>query len=252
MNESISRRDFVGMTAIAIIAGCGMMAYPDMAYAGSAYGSQVSLSAGGKTYYGKCMVAASTTATGYAITSASSVVANGWIGAYVCLADSNGRCRASKTAYSGSSTQYFNVQTSSVNAASGSSYHAYGTLYGWNGSGYSSKPIPQTPNASRAAAAFAVDSYPVNADGLTYGSILSAEYVGEEPDLVSAVSENGVEGFVRIDNLKDPIPRTPEEAVALYSEESSRTIPLVDLDGNQLDVIVLHYGGGTCEPLEVA
>lgn len=248
--ERITRREFVGaMVSAAVLSGCGSMLGPSEAMANTAYGSQISFAAGGKTYYGKAMVGNGdgSRATGYAIASASSAVGVGQIGALARLYDFNGRFKTSREAYNSASGTNLTVSTDAISTTSGTYYYANGILYGWNRSGYTAADIPRTPNVGRFLMPFVVDNYPVTSRGLAYGSLLSAEFVGEEPDLVSAVSESGVEGFVRLSDLNGPSPRTPEEAVALYGEESSKTIPLVDLDGNQLDVVILHYGGAACE-----
>ena len=255
MSRYITRREFVGAAAsVVALAGCGIMLEPAKASATTAYGSQVSMHHNGKTYYGKCMVGNGngSSVTGYAITNTSSVVGTGHIGALVRVYSTSGRLMGSREAYNGSSTQYFNVQTDSFTTSAGAFYYADGSLFAWDGSGYVTKNIPRTPNVGRSREPFAVSEYPINADGFTFGSLLSAESVGEGPYLVSAVSEAGVEGFVRLEDIQDPIPRAPEEAVALYGEESSGTIPLFDLEGNQIDVFVLRYGGGNCEPFDAA
>ena len=41
------------------------------------------------------------------------------------------------------------------------------------------------------------NAYPVNAEGETYGSILLADMVGENPDLISAVNQDNVSGYIR-------------------------------------------------------
>ena len=250
MDNYISRRSFVGAAALTVIAGCGTLLRPGVAHAGSAYGSQTSLSAGGKTYYGKCMVGNGdgSAVTGWAITSASSVVSSGWLGAYVATFDSGGVRQTSKESYCSTSTQYFNVSTNKLYTPVGGYFYAQGRLYGWNGKDYTSKVITRTPNVGRSIPKFAIEEYPVNEMGLTYGSLLSAAYVGKEPDLVSAVTEEGEKGFVRLGDIRTEPPRSPDEASVLYCEETSEAIPVFDLCGNQIGEHILDYGGGSYEP----
>lgn len=251
INAGLTRREFVVTAASMVaLAGGGLLLAPSEAYANTAYGSQISTTKGGITYYGKCMVGNGngSAVTGYAITSASSAVATGHIGALVKVYNTSGRFMGSKEAYNAVSTQYFNVQTDAFATANGAYYYAEGVLYAWDTYGYARPKIPRTPNVGRSLSPFVIDEFPVNSDGLTYGSLLSADYVGEEPDLVSAVSETGTEGYVRLGDLSSPLPRTPEEAVALYGDESVKIIPLLDLDSNQIDELILRYGGGTYEP----
>lgn len=71
--------------------------------------------------------------------------------------------------------------------------------------------------------------YPVNALGETYGSKLMAEIVGCEPDLVSAVGVDDVEGYVRSADLSAEV------------SESGAEIPLYDLNGNVIGRFEVHY-----------
>lgn len=68
------------------------------------------------------------------------------------------------------------------------------------------------------------DTYPVNDAGETYGSVLLADMVGEDPDLLAAVNQDGVSGYIR----NDDILRT-DRTVA---EGADNSIPLYDANGN--------------------
>ena len=68
------------------------------------------------------------------------------------------------------------------------------------------------------------DTYPVNDAGETYGSVLLADMVGEDPDLLAAVNQDGVSGYIR----NDDILRT-DKTVA---EGADNSIPLYDANGN--------------------
>jgi hypothetical protein len=73
--------------------------------------------------------------------------------------------------------------------------------------------------------------YAVNSKGETYGSALSEHTIGVEPDLISAVGTNGVEGYVRADDLTPKV-SSIEEAIEQNGKNGDiLTIPLYDVDG---------------------
>ena len=87
--------------------------------------------------------------------------------------------------------------------------------------------------------------YPVNEQGQTYGSsALAYENLPEEvsaleaidymPDLVSAVGEDGTEGYIlKEDFLPSAIPSSPEEAIQMQSNGAfdHEEVPLYASDG---------------------
>ena len=82
-------------------------------------------------------------------------------------------------------------------------------------------------------------SYPTTASGETYGSELLANQVGEIPDLISAIGVNGIEGYVRANELYPEI-NTREEAREhmewmLQNTAGYREIPVYDLNGSIVD-----------------
>jgi hypothetical protein len=75
--------------------------------------------------------------------------------------------------------------------------------------------------------------YPVNANGMSYGSGAGIDEDDPGPDLVAAYGTNGRCGFVRAsDRRKDP-PRSPEEAAAFMADldPDGRDVPLYAQDG---------------------
>ena len=66
------------------------------------------------------------------------------------------------------------------------------------------------------------NTYPVNADGKTYGSILLADMVGENPDLIAAVNQDNVSGYIRLEDITMPA----------QARAASQTLSLYDVDGN--------------------
>lgn len=246
--STITRREFIGLSAGCLLVAGGTLAVPDEAFAASAYSSKVSFQAGGKTYYGQSMI--STTpgqATGWALTSASSVVDTGWLGADVRVYNgANGRIIERNRTHSAQATQYYNASLS-VNSSEARSFKCDSIIYGWNGSSYASKTTPYTPNVDRAAQVYAIKQYPVCKDGFTFGSLLSARYVGFEPDLILVSGQNGIEGYVRRDDFLGSVPSSPEEAVALFGHKGEIAIPVYNLSGDQVDIFVTHTGGGSYE-----
>lgn len=76
------------------------------------------------------------------------------------------------------------------------------------------------------------NSYPVNAAGETYGSVLLADLVGEDPDLMSATNHEGVSGYIRIDDVPTIDPNVSVAAI--------QAIPLYDMNGNVIGAFELE------------
>lgn len=62
-------------------------------------------------------------------------------------------------------------------------------------------------------------AYEKNENGETFGSALSAETIGHEPDLIAAIGTNGVEGYVRSSDFDTGV-TSPEEAIAYMNSFS--------------------------------
>ena len=67
-----------------------------------------------------------------------------------------------------------------------------------------------------------INEYPVNSNGETYGSVLLADMVGEAPDLLAAVNQAGVSGYIRSADF-------PQAEQGVTS--ASPVIPLYDVNG---------------------
>lgn len=79
--------------------------------------------------------------------------------------------------------------------------------------------------------------YKVNEIGQTYGSSLYSELHGGEPDLIAAVNEDEVTGYVLKTDLDGPMPKTREEALAMMKASQAsggHTIPLYAADGKTI------------------
>lgn len=88
--------------------------------------------------------------------------------------------------------------------------------------------------------------FPKNENGQTYGSAALVNSPDQEPDLISAVGVNGVEGYLRAVDLDEEMPKTPEEAVARMKNRKRgevKEIPLYAVDGKTV-VGKFKYGHG--------
>lgn len=117
-------------------------------------------------------------------------------------------------------------------------YYAKGYSYVWDGKRYVGEPTYKSPLISSGT------SYSVNQFGQTYGSALYADTFDERPDLMAAIGDDGVAGYIYTDDLKSENPKTPAEAVARQEMYEAlianwdgqeaivvRTIPLYESDG---------------------
>lgn len=71
------------------------------------------------------------------------------------------------------------------------------------------------------------EEYGVNKYGQTYGSALLESKIGKEPDLVSAVGTNGIQGYVKVEELF-PLPTSLQVGDSINSND---VISLYDQDG---------------------
>lgn len=78
-----------------------------------------------------------------------------------------------------------------------------------------------------------IGGWPEDVDG---DEIISDTGDERIPELIAAVGDNGIEGYVRNNDLQGPQPSSPEEAVELSGQE--RVIPLYAADGV---TVVDHY-----------
>lgn len=76
-------------------------------------------------------------------------------------------------------------------------------------------------------------NYPKNELGETYGKSIDAKVNEIEPDLISAVGEDGIKGYVRQTELEGEVPKNPEEALAKEAK-TDRYINLYKSDGKTI------------------
>lgn len=183
-------------------------------------------------------------------------VPTGYMGANARLYNSSGSLvKSSGTTYNTSSISAFYVY--SQRTSTWGQYYAQNTGSFYNGNGYTTytgykSPIQIISSSSSKSAGTAraekvledlmsKAEYDVNENGETYGSAISANTIGVEPDLIAAVGTNGVNGYIKAEELTPEV-STVEEALALMGENGSvRTISLYDVDGttilDQFDIV---------------
>ncbi len=77
-----------------------------------------------------------------------------------------------------------------------------------------STPAPENPSAAKAR-------FPVNLKGETYGATLNVP-LEEYPDLIAAVGEGGVEGYIRQKEADPYEPKNPEDALRWQAEYAAQ------------------------------
>ena len=161
----------------------------------------------------------------------SKTVGAGYIGAKNRIYTSDGTlARASDWVYNSN-----NVQTNIgflffLDAEPYTYYYSKGQVQLYNGNGYTTYTCNSTPYISVSNSRST--SVPVNCNGETYGSEVFLNQMGIEPDLIKALGENGVIGYVKADDLDNSPVICPEDISEYLSNLSEhRTIPLYAEDG---------------------
>lgn len=95
-----------------------------------------------------------------------------------------------------------------------------------------------------------VPVFPKNENGQTYGSSALVNSPDQEPDLISAVGEDGVEGYLRAVDIHEEMPKTPQEALARnnkHKPDEVIEIPLYAVDGKTVIGVFKHHHGKVIE-----
>jgi hypothetical protein len=75
-------------------------------------------------------------------------------------------------------------------------------------------------------------TWPKNAHGQTYGSVLNSTSSATDPDLVQVIATNGQTGYVYSSQLNPPAPSSPAAAVAQQTKNTDgQFIPVYAQDG---------------------
>ena len=96
-------------------------------------------------------------------------------------------------------------------------------VYGSNANGTSTESAPEISMA-----------YAVNERGETYGTVRQANVIGAFPDLIAAVGLDGKVGYIRFNDAHPTINNETEFALYRAALEKDRTIPLYNLDGEEI------------------
>lgn len=136
--------------------------------------------------------------------------------------------------------------------------YSQGVVEMYNGKDYEVKECPMTVKVIGGRSASVevcsvpedVAEYEVNDRGETYGSLMYSDIIGYEPDLITAVGDNGLSGYVRSNELNIKV-KNPKEAMEYMKNlADSRTIPLYDIDGNIIDSFTVKNTKVLTEELE--
>lgn len=126
--------------------------------------------------------------------------------------------------------------------ASGDYYYSRGQVKFYDGNGYTTYTSNASPNLHIPITAKSVK---VNILGETYGSELFLSEIGVHADLIQAVGNNGIIGYVKDSDLNaDDNVNNPNEAVNYMSKnKTNRIIPLYKNDGTTvIDTFTVFSG----------
>lgn len=230
---------------IMVLGVISLLVFSVPAYAGTTTGTTVSTTLDGILYRAHCSTTTIlNTATGGVYLTAASTRPAGYMGATTYLFNRSGSVVASNTQYSQSSTSHITVMASS-GSASGAQYYTSGSAHIYRTGGYySSFGVPGSPYAT--APRNLDNSSGVLDNGMTYGNAYQQLSSGNsaDSDLISAVGNSGVEGYVLMDDLLDAsLATSPSEATSAFADETTVQIPLYNLNGAVIDTFDVQIGG---------
>lgn len=158
-------------------------------------------------------------------------VGEGYIGGKIRLYTSDGTlASATDWMYTGGSTSSQYGFASHYDPEPNTYYYSKGQVQFYNGNGYTTYTCNATPNIS----GWSRPNIQVtrNQNGEIYGSEVFLNQIGVEPDLIKAVGQNGVIGYVKADDLDAVYATCPEEAIEFSgNNHSNRVIMLYAEDG---------------------
>lgn len=144
--------------------------------------------------------------------------------------------------------------------------YASGEVDLYTGTEHDYKPVPESPyvGGNRRGIDYAEagltpkGTFPVNELGETYGDVKAANIVGTRPDLIAAVGNGGIEGYLRMSDMRPNI--TCDTDIEAYYERlrTDPDIPLYDVHGNVIGSFTISgsediaYEGATVEEVKSA
>lgn len=154
-----------------------------------------------------------------------------YVGAYSRLYSSNGSLVKS-TSWSYAATS---LVTGSMFTTSDTSkcYYSKGKVGFYNGNGYSTYDCYSSPTVSPYSINGETIEIQKNSSGQIYGSEYFLNQIGIEPDLIAAIGNNGVAGYVRSNDINDEGAVDLVDAYSYNNTVCDRTIPLYDSNGEQ-------------------
>ena len=110
-------------------------------------------------------------------------------------------------------------------------YYSKGQVKFYNGNGYNTYTCYATPYLSPLNSKNS-SAVSINDNGEIYGSEYWLNQIGIEPDLIEAMGENGVEGYIRKEDLEYDAIKTLEQVLQVTElAKQNRIIPLFAKDG---------------------
>lgn len=197
----ISRRDFIAAACVGVAT---LTLCPKNAFA-TQWGSQLTTSSGGVTYYYSCGIDGGANPVAHTKARSSQTVAAGTMKVQARLAQGmNGNVVASSKVKS--NARGTSVSTSISKSSLASGFRSVGLVW------IHDTPLSCTP----IVAASLANELPINANGQTYGSAFDDEQ-GLTPDLLAVVADSGLEGYVLYEQFVD--------------ENAPDQIPVYDVEG---------------------
>lgn len=128
----------------------------------------------------------------------------------------------------------------------GTIHKATGTLYSkamlyfYNGNGYSAYSSNASPNinvtsiSNDTESIDLIKSYKINIYGETYGSDFYADILGYEPDLIAVENKDGVEGYVKNEEMNVTFTNPSDAAEWSQAHREPYAIPMYDENGRNI------------------
>lgn len=164
-------------------------------------------------------------------------VPEGYMGAQATLYVDGEAKRSSAWVYNKNNATNCYAMTFALNTNSNSVYYSLGKVKLYNGNGTNSYDTYKT--AELYGSAYSLPKTNVdeiimrNSKGEIYGQEPLLEAYGIQPDLIAAIGDNEIHGYVYAEDLEGFVPNTPEEAIAYQNSHQgiSRVINVYDCEG---------------------